>query len=112
MPGLGVAVGLRPLAPGDGAEEPRLALPRRAAQPAPLPRVLAPEPVDLRVPGRIPMFIPPNSVTIRHFSAPRVSKNALTTARLSKNFGSWAQIGIGPHLTSGEVLGSASGVNA
>src|SRR4051794_20497970 len=26
-----------------------------------------------------------------------------------KKSGSWAQIGIGPHLTSGEVLGSASG---
>src|SRR5947209_19667537 len=53
------------MAAGDGAKEPRLALPRRASQPAPLPRVLAAKPVDLRVPGRIPMFTPPNSVTIR-----------------------------------------------
>ena len=60
LPGLGVAVELRPLAPGDDAKEPRLALPRRTAQPAPLPRLLAAEPVDLRVPGRIPMSIPQN----------------------------------------------------
>src|SRR3954466_6578798 len=67
MPGVGVVVELRPLAPGDDAKEPRLALPRRAAQPAPLPRVLAAEPVDLRVTGRIPMFTPPTSVTISSF---------------------------------------------
>jgi hypothetical protein len=30
----------------------------------------------------------------------------------SKFLGSWAQNGIGPLLTSGEVLDSASGVNA
>ena len=37
LPGLGVAVELRPLAPGDDARERRLAVPRRAAQPASLP---------------------------------------------------------------------------
>ena len=37
---------------------------------------------------------------------------ATKLAAVQKQLGSWAQIGIGPHLTSGEVLGSASGVNA
>ena len=52
------------MAPGDEAKERRLALSRRAAQPAPLPRVLAAKPVDLRVPGWIPMSTPPKSVTV------------------------------------------------
>ena len=64
LPGVGVVVELRALAPGDDARERRLALPRRAAQPAPIPRVLAAKPADLRVAGRIPTSTPPKSVTV------------------------------------------------
>ena len=68
LPGVGVAVELRALASGDDAGERGLAVPRRATQPAPLPRLLAAEPVDLRVPGRIPMSTPPKSVTVSNFT--------------------------------------------
>ena len=37
LPSVGVVVELRALASGDNAREPRLAMPRRTTQPAPLP---------------------------------------------------------------------------
>ena len=59
MPGVGAAVQLPAVAPGDGAGQRRLAKPGGAAQPAPLPRRLAPEPPGLRLPGRLPPLIHP-----------------------------------------------------
>ena len=69
LPGVGAAVQLPAVEPGDGAGQRRLAEPGGAAQRAPLPRRLAPEPADLRLPGRIPpMNRPaPNSGTVRFF---------------------------------------------
>jgi len=61
---VGVVVELHTLAPGDDAEEPRLAVPRRTSQPAPVSRLLAAKPVDLRVPWWIPMSTPTKSVTV------------------------------------------------
>src|SRR5271157_3252675 len=68
LPSLGVAVELCTLASGDGAGEPGLAMPRRTAQPKPLPRLLAAKPVDLRIAWGIPMPTPPRTVTVSIFS--------------------------------------------
>ena len=65
LPSVGVVVELRPWHPATTRENEGLAMPRRTAQPAPLPRLLAAKPVDLRVPGWIPMSTPPKSVTVR-----------------------------------------------
>ncbi len=64
---VGVVVELHTLAPGDAAEEPRLAVPRRTSQPAPVSRLLAAKPVDLGVPWWIPMSTPTKSVTVRNY---------------------------------------------
>src|SRR5262249_26133324 len=67
LPRLGAAVALHPLASGDDPGERGLAVPCGAVQPAPLPRLLAAEPADVRVAGRIPLSTPPKSVTVRNF---------------------------------------------
>src|SRR5439155_8141000 len=61
---MGIVVELRALASGDGAAKPRLEMPRRTTQPAPLPRLLVAKPIDLRIAWRIPMSTPPKSVTV------------------------------------------------
>src|SRR3954451_5535891 len=66
LPRVGVVVELPALAPGDDAEEPGLAVPRRTPQPAPVSRRLVAKPVDLRVPGGIPLSTPTKTVTVRH----------------------------------------------
>src|SRR5438876_4510842 len=66
---MGIVVELRALASGDGAAKPRLEMPRRTTQPAPLPRLLVAKPIDLRIAWRIPMSTPPKSVTVRNFPA-------------------------------------------
>ena len=50
LPGVGVALERRALAPSDGAEEPRLAISGRAPQSASVRRLLAAKPVELRLP--------------------------------------------------------------
>ena len=62
---VGVVVELHALASGDGAGKPRLAVPRRTPQPAPLSRLLAAKSIDLRIAWWIPMSTPPKSVTVR-----------------------------------------------
>src|SRR5437660_2886793 len=66
---MGIVVELRALASGDGAAKPRLEMPRRTTQPAPLPRLLVAKPIDLRIAWRIPMSTPPKSVTVRNFGS-------------------------------------------
>ncbi len=65
LPGVGVVVELRAMAPGISTCERGLAVPGRATQPTPLPRQLAAEPVGVRVPRRVPTSTPPKSVTVR-----------------------------------------------
>ena len=70
LPRVGLAVQLRAVASGDDAGERGLEVPCRTTQPAPLPRLLAAEPVDLRVSGWIPLSTPPKSVTVSLSSLP------------------------------------------
>ena len=67
--GVGIVVELCALAPGNNAEEPELAVPRRTPQPASVSRLLAAKPVDLRVPWWIPMSTPTKSVTVRKWQS-------------------------------------------
>src|SRR5512135_2553363 len=66
LSGVGTAVELRAVEPSHDAGQRRLAVPRRTPQPAPLPRQLAAEPADLRVPRWIPRSTTPKSVTVRN----------------------------------------------
>jgi len=67
--GVGAAAQLSAVAQGGGPGQRRLAVPGGAAQPAPLPRGLAPEPPGLRFAGRLPPpdRPAPNSMTISSF---------------------------------------------
>ena len=79
-PRVGVVVELRPLAPSDDATEPRLVLPRRTPQPAPVSCLLAAKPVDLRVSGWIPMSTPTKSVTVSRIESTTPGPASLATA--------------------------------
>ena len=82
---VGVVVELHTLAPGDDAEEPRLAVPRRTSQPAPVSRLLAAKSVDLRVPWWIPMSTSTKSVTVR--KVPCIESPQWATKSTSRNPG-------------------------
>src|SRR5262249_50385817 len=70
LPRVGLAAQLQAVAPGDGRRQRGLALPRRAAEPAPLSRRLAAKPPGVRLLGRLPPLKSPapESMTVSFFS--------------------------------------------
>ena len=67
-------------------------MPRRATQPPSLPRRLAPEPADLRLPRRLPIGPPPKSVTVRDFAILLGRPAAYLTDIVGVSYHEWARV--------------------